>query len=133
MSVAGDDQGKKWYGQVSLEIGPGAHLAMTTKRVDDGQWHHVAMTFDGTDELIYVDGQPQGTFHWNQPGGAGATDFNLVIGCNRSNLDKSEDDLGVSFRGIIGQPMMWSRALSTKEISFLYNSQNGPVSSVAAN
>jgi len=123
LSVAGDWNQNKWYGQVSLEIGPGAHLAMTTKRVDDGQWHHVAMTFDGTDELIYVDGQPQGKFHWSQPGRVGATDFNLVIGCNRSNLAKSEDDLGVSFRGMISQPMMWNRALSTNEVAFLYQSQ----------
>jgi len=123
LSVAGDDQGRKWYGQVSMEIGPGAHCAITTKRVNDGQWHHVAMTFDGTEELIYVDGQPQGKFHWGQPGSVGATDFNLVIGCNRSNLAKSEDDLGVSFRGMIGQPMMWNRALSEKEVAFLCQSQ----------
>ena len=95
-----------------MEIGPGTHFALTPKRVDDGQWHHLVMTFHGTDEIIYVDGVPQGNFHWNQPGRVGATDFNLVIGCNRSNLDKSEDDLGVSFRGMIGQPMMWNRALS---------------------
>jgi RNA polymerase sigma factor (sigma-70 family) len=133
LSVAGDDQGKKWYGQVSMEIGPGAHCALTTKRVDDGQWHHLVMTFDGTNELIYVDGQPQGKFHWNRPGRVGATDFNLVIGCNRSNLDKSEDDLGVSFRGMIGQPMMWNRALSTNEVAFLYNSQNASPSAVASN
>ena len=123
LSVAGDDQGKKWYGQVSMEIGPGWHMAMTKKRVDDGQWHQVAMTFDGSEELIYVDGKVQGKFHWKQPGRAGATDFNLVIGCNRSNLDKSEDDLGVSFRGLIAEPMMWNRALSTNEIAFLYQSQ----------
>jgi hypothetical protein len=53
----------------------------------------------------------------------GSTDFNLVIGCNRSNLDKKEDDLGVSFRGLIDEPMMWNRALSTNEIAFLYQSQ----------
>ena len=123
MSVAGDDQGKNWYGQISMEIGPGAHCAITTKRVNDGQWHHVAMTFDGTEELIYMDGEPQGKFHWSQPGRVGDSDFNLVIGCNRSNLAKSEDDLGVSFRGMISQPMMWNRALSTNEVAFLYRSE----------
>ncbi len=123
LSVAGDDQGKKWYGQVSMEIGPGTHFAMTKSRVDDGQWHQVAMTFDGSEELIYVDGQVQGKLHWKQPGKAGTTDFNLVIGCNRSNLAKSEDDLGVSFRGLIDEPMMWNRALSEKEVAFLYQSQ----------
>ena len=106
-----------------MEIGPGSHFVVTKSRVDDGQWHHVAMTFDGSDELLYVDGQVQGRFHWSQPGQVGDTDFNLVIGCNRSNLDKKEDDLGVSFRGLIARPMMWNRALSTNEIAFLYQSQ----------
>ena len=123
LSVAGDDQGKEWYGQMSMEIGPGVHCAMTTNRVNDGQWHHVAMTFDGTEELIYVDSQPQGKFHWNQPGLVGVTDFNLVIGCNRSNLDPKEDDLGISFRGMIDEPMMWNRALSPEEVTQLYQSQ----------
>jgi hypothetical protein len=29
----------------------------------------------------------------------------------------------VSFRGLIAEPMMWNRALSEKEIAFLYQSQ----------
>ena len=123
LSVAGDWKQNKWYGQVSMEMGPGSHLAMTKGRVDDGQWHQVATTFDGSDEVLYVDGQVRSKFHWDQPGEVSATDFNLVIGCNRSNLDKSEDDLGISFRGLIDEPMMWNRALSEKEIAFLYQSQ----------
>jgi hypothetical protein len=123
LSIAGDWNQNQWYGQVSMEIGPGSHLALTKRRVDDGQWHQVAMTFDGREELLYVDGQVQGKFHWNQPGRVGPTDFNLVIGCNRSNVSKSEDDLGKSFRGLIAEPMMWNRALSTNEIAFLYQSQ----------
>jgi RNA polymerase sigma factor (sigma-70 family) len=126
LSVAGDWQQKKWYGQLCVEIGPGTHVAMTKLRVDDGQWHHVVTTFDGTAELIYVDGQLQGQFHWNKPSRVGATGFNLVIGCNRSNLDNTEDDLGISFRGLIDEPMMWNRALSEQEVAFLYESQNRP-------
>jgi hypothetical protein len=125
LSIAGDWNQNQWYGQASVEIGPGSHLALTKSRVDDGQWHQLAMTFDGNDELLYVDGQVQGKFHWNQPGRVGATDFNLVIGCNRSNLSNSEDDLGKSFRGLIAEPMMWNRALSRDEITFLFASQNG--------
>jgi RNA polymerase sigma factor (sigma-70 family) len=123
LSIAGDWKQNKWRGLVSLEMGPGTHFSLTKKMVADGQWHQVVMTFDGTDQLLYVDGQVQGKFHWKQPGRVGATDFNLVIGCNRSNLDKSEDDLGVSFRGVIDEPMMWNRALSTNEVAFLYQSQ----------
>ena len=49
-------------------------------------------------------------------------DFDLVIGCNRSNIAKTEDDLGVSFRGFIDEPMMWNRALSPKEVGYLFQS-----------
>ena len=123
LSVAGDWQNNKYYGQVSMEIGPGTHFALTTKRVDDGQWHHVATTLDGTNEVVYVDGQVAAQTRWQRSGKAGTTDFDLVIGCNRSNLAKSEDDLGVSFRGMISQPMIWSRALSPEEVAFLFRSQ----------
>jgi hypothetical protein len=123
LSLAGDWQQWKSYGQLCMEVGPGTHVAMTKKRVDDGQWHQVVSTFDGTVETLYVDGQPQARMHWDKPGQVGITDFNLVIGCNRSNLAKEEDDLGVSFRGLIAEPMMWNRALSTNEIAFLYQSQ----------
>jgi hypothetical protein len=34
-----------------------------------------------------------------------------------------EDDLGSSFRGLIDEPMMWNRALSTNEVAFLFESQ----------
>jgi hypothetical protein len=61
---------------------------------------------------------------WNKPGKAGTTDFDLVIGCNRSNLAKTEDDLGKSFLGVIDEPMVWNRALSEKEIAYLFQSQN---------
>ena len=62
----------------------------------------------------------------------GTTEFNLVIGCNRSNLNA--DDFGKSFRGCIDEPMMWNRALSDKEVAFLFESQNAaPPVQAAAN
>ena len=124
LSIAGEWKQYNWYGEVSVEIRPGNHLALTKRRVDDGQWHQVAMTFDGSEEGLYVDGGVQGKLHWNQLGRVGASDFNLVIGCNRSNLSRQEDDLGMSFRSLIAEPMMWNRALGTNEIAFLYASQS---------
>jgi hypothetical protein len=46
-----------------------------------------------------------------------------VIGCNRSDFDESDNDLGVSFRGLIDEPMMWNRALSPEEVAALFQSQ----------
>jgi RNA polymerase sigma factor (sigma-70 family) len=122
LSVAGDYQNNKSYGQVSFEIGPGTHFALTKKRVDDGQWHQVTATFDGTNEVIYVDGKAEVQKQWDGTDKAGSSDFDLVIGCNRSNIAKSEDDLGVSFRGLIDEPMMWNRALSPAEVAYLFQS-----------
>ena len=122
LSIAADWQGNPWSGLACLEMGPGTHCTLTRTIVADGQWHQVVATFDGTEQVLFVDGKPQGLpLRWNRPGQAGATDFNLVIGCNGSNLH--EDDLGVSFRGLIAEPMMWNRALSSKEVAFLYQSQ----------
>jgi len=134
LSVAGNWKQNQWNGQVSMEMGPGGHLLVAKSRVDDGQWHQVVMTFDGSDELLYVDGQVQGESTWDEPGGPGETDFNLVIGCNRSNVNKKEHDLGKSFRGLIAEPMMWNRALSADEVTFLFESQNrSPAGKKAAN
>ena len=121
LSIAGDYQQNKWRGLLSVEIGPGTHFIVSKKRVDDGEWHHVACTFDGHLELLYIDGQLQGRQYWQKEGQVGAADFNLVIGCNRSNL--TEEDLGTSFRGLIDEPKMWNRALSAEEVAYLSNSQ----------
>jgi hypothetical protein len=122
LSIAGDYQKNKWRGLLSLEMGPGTHFMLTRTNVADGQWHQVVATFDGTDEMLFVDGKLEARpLRWKKGEKLGSSDFNLVIGCNRSNLN--EDDLGSSFRGLIDEPMMWNRALSTNEIAFLYQSQ----------
>jgi len=73
----------------------------------------------------FVDGKPEGwPVRWKKGEKLGTTDFNLVIGCNRSNLDNEYGDLGTSFRGFIDEPMMWDRALSAQEVAFLFGLQN---------
>ena len=123
LSIAGDWQKYNWRGLASLEMGPGTHFIRSKTRLADGQWHQLAATFDGTNEVLYVDGQAESGFIWKRKGRVGPNDFNLVIGCNRSNL--KETDLGTSFRGFIDEPMMWNRALSEQEIAFLFQLQNG--------
>ena len=123
LSVAGDWKGQTNYGQVCFEMGPGEHGLMIQNRVDDGKWHQIVATFDGRFEVVYVDGKYQAKRRWEKSEHVGASNFNLVIGCNRSNLDPKEDDLGVSFRGLIDEAMMWNRALSPDEVVSLFQSQ----------
>ncbi len=123
LGMAADYQGNRWSGLVCLELGPGAHFSLTRTVVADGKWHHIAATFDGTEQILYVDGKPEGIpARWSAPGQIGTTNFNLAIGCNRSNVN--EYDMGTSFRGLIDEPMVWNRALSVKEVAFLFTSQN---------
>jgi hypothetical protein len=122
VSVAADYNGNNWSGLVSLEIGPGEHFSLTRTMVADGAWHQVVATFDGTEQILYVDGRPQRQpLQWNIPGPAGVSTYDLNIGCNRSNV--GEPDFGTSFRGMIDEPMMWNRALSVSEVARLYESQ----------
>jgi hypothetical protein len=122
LSIAGDFGKQSWRGLLSLEMGPETHFSATRKNVADGQWHQVVATFDGRQQLLFVDGKLEARpLRWKKGQKLGSSDFNLVIGCNRSNL--KEDDLGSSFRGLIDEPMMWNRALSTNEVAFLYQSQ----------
>jgi RNA polymerase sigma factor (sigma-70 family) len=121
LSIAGDWQKKSWRGLACMEIAPGPHVSYSKNVVANGQWHHLAVTFDGTQQLMYIDGKAQGKESWKKPGELGSTDFDLVIGCNRSNLN--ENDLGISFRGLIDEPMMWNRALAPDEVAFLFESQ----------
>jgi hypothetical protein len=122
LSIAGEWEQNKWQGQVSLEAGPGTHFSITRTKVTDGEWHHIVVTFDGAVQLLFVDGKLDSQpVRWRANEQIGITDFNLVIGCNRSNI--GGEDFGISFRGLIDEPMMWNRALSTNEVAFLYESQ----------
>jgi RNA polymerase sigma factor (sigma-70 family) len=119
LTMGGDWQGWSWRGQVGIEIGPRVKFIRSGIVVADGKWHHVAGTFDGNEEIVYVDGRPMGSpVPWKRP--VPSNSFNLIIGSNRST---PSEESGLSFIGLIAEPMMWNRALSSKEVAFLYQSQ----------
>jgi hypothetical protein len=93
---AGDDVGG-WHG-----------LAGSTS-VDDGQWHHVATTYDGSKIRVYVDGAIDGET---------ATSFTFKT---------STDDLLISkgggrwVQGDVDRVRVYNRALSPSEVQQSYN------------
>ncbi len=122
LSIAAPYNGNAWSGLASLEVGPGMHFALTRTVVADGAWHHVVATFDGSEQILYVDGRPEGRpLQWDTVGRAGQTTCDLTIGSNGSNV--GEPDFGTSFHGTIDEPMLWNRALSVSEVARLYESQ----------
>jgi len=122
LSMCGDDKGKSYRGQVDIE--PGKTWAHSGIQVTDGNWHHVAGTFDGAVAKIYVDGWPVGLQgHWVEE--LTNTFYNLTIGANRSNPDANLGEVDASFNGMMDDVMMFNRALSDDEVQALFKFQGG--------
>jgi RNA polymerase sigma factor (sigma-70 family) len=108
-------------GDAEMEIGK-THVAHSNHPVADGKWHHVAVTYNGAEELFYVDGAPQTRTSWWQ-GRVPSNSHDLTIGINLVDPNPAYNEVGASFDGLIDEPMIYNRALSTNEIKFLFESQ----------
>jgi hypothetical protein len=96
--------------------GGGSNLCGTTK-VNDGLWHHVAATYDGsTTWKIYVDGilQSQTTAIPTNT----ENDLSMAIGRVKPG---SLTPINYAFNGLIDELEVFSRALSQTEIQAIYN------------
>ena len=99
--------------------------ASSTATAADDAWHHVACVYDGTgtsnNVLIYVNGTVGGTKGSADPGGAhgtNATEFH--IGHNDVYGDTSN-----TFDGIVDDVRVYQGALSSSNITSIYNSGAG--------
>lgn len=90
-----------------------------------GVWHHVAMTFDGTQPAasrvkVYIDGVSVNvTVHGTIPSSLQNSTGNFSIG--------SLPGLGHAFSGAIDQVKLFNRALSSADINAEYSAQNSGV------
>jgi len=83
-----------------------------TSRIDDGIWHHIVCTLNGTTAKIYVDGVLENTI---TVGAAISYTGDRDIGRRLTTyLSAQIDEVGI-----------WSRALSASEVTELYNSGAG--------
>jgi RNA polymerase sigma factor (sigma-70 family) len=118
--------GNSFLGKADVEIGMRVNnkkgIVRSDQTVTDGQWHHLASTYDGSVETIYVDGVRQRSVaHWT--GRVPANSYDLTIGMNLVDPNPEYNEVGASFDGLIDEPMIYNRALSTNEIKFLFESQ----------
>ena len=72
-------------------------------------WHHVAVTFDGKEILIYVDGEKTGNLA--QPGAAIDTKGSPLNIGNGIAADRA-------YQGLLDEVRIWNRALKQDEIKF---------------
>ncbi len=79
-------------------LGNGTDTArLTGPNVDDGEWHHAALTWNGTTTTLYVDGEVVDRTDWT---GTISNDDSFVVG---HGLPGTIDDLRVHERGLSGE------------------------------
>jgi hypothetical protein len=122
-TIVGDFPGKSWQGQFFWRIKD--RWMFSGLPVADGRWHHVAATYNGLEQRLYLDGVPAGSplprpdlteLPRNQ--------YDLTIGLDRADPNDVGTDHGrASFDGTMDEVMMFEWALSAKEIRKLYEIQ----------
>ena len=110
--------------KVSLWVGKNTGLGgsdwarvIANTSVNDGNWHHCVVTYDGTTICAYTDGSADGT-----------TSFSATIAYDTPNNAVTIGDYvtgGAAMNGMIDELNFWSRALSLSEVTSLYNSGAG--------
>ena len=84
-------------------------FAYGTRLLNDGNWHHIAVVFTGSDCLIYTDGTVDTTT---------ANVHTLQTGPARIGYDQAD---GLSWLGSLDEVAIYPRALSATEIQAHYN------------
>ena len=82
-----------------------------------GGWYHVVMTFNGTNLILYVNGDEKDT---NSNSNYSTTDQNGVF-----SIGRRHDTGSLYYNGIIDEVAFWNTALSSSAVSALYNSEAG--------
>ena len=96
--------------------GPNPSNVTGSRNVQDGQWHHVAAVYDGTNINLYVDG----TLDASTPstGGIVQNSYPMGIGYSAQGLGGSP---GYFYNGKVDEVSLYHRALSAGEIAAIYN------------
>jgi len=98
------------------------HDAVYNVTLTQGAWYMYSAVYDGTDLRLYLNGTQVGTplsFTWSSA--SGTLSF-LSVG---TYMDTSGDVPYASLRGTYDEMGIWSRALSSTEITDLYNGGAG--------
>jgi hypothetical protein len=99
-----------------------------TTVVDDGNWHHIVFTFDGTTKIQYIDGVVDTWVanQWNNTPAATGNQFWIGGG------GTGENDGQVCLNGLIDEAYVFNRALSQSDVDALFQSNSVPVVPVVA-
>ncbi|HII15248.1 MAG TPA: hypothetical protein HA362_02955, partial [Nanoarchaeota archaeon] len=111
----GDGYGIYVHNDNTVKFFVNTYTNIASKAVtDDGNWHHVVGTYNGSSVRIWVDGTEGTPFALS--GAITTTTGTLKIGAGDVGLTQD-------YNGSIDEVMIWNRALSTEEINASYNAK----------
>ena len=99
-----------WSGSVSPVV--------TTQSVADNVFHHVAVTYDGVAEQVYLDGQLLNSRAFTQVSYGSTYGYQLGIGNTASWVDGNGG--WFPFKGLIDEAALYNRALSSNEVAAIF-------------
>lgn len=97
------------YPDFRIDYGNGGNYT-GSGTISDNAWHFIAVTFDGTNPLIYVDGSLVDTGSYTNPLPTSATPLNIGI----------YYDMPYAHVGELANGRLWGRCLDATEIADLY-------------
>jgi len=93
-------------------------LLQSSQPVADGKFHHVAITYDGTREVLYLDGVAIASSSFSQQGYS--YNYNYQLGTGWSDGWDQTPGGWFPFNGIVDEPSLYARALTTNEVLSLF-------------
>jgi glucuronoarabinoxylan endo-1,4-beta-xylanase len=98
----------------------GAYQPVTNSiPVNDGNYHHVAVTYDGINEVVYLDGATLGAKRL--PNNSSTSYFNCQLGTGYTQHWPAGNGGWFTFNGVIDAPSLYSNALSAAQVQSIYN------------
>ena len=97
-----------------IKARPPQGTVVSTTAVEDGDWHHVACTYDGATIKVYVDGRFEAEASYTD--GIGLNDEALLIGWDDDKYQNTRH-----FNGLIDEVAIFNRPLSAAEIKSIYD------------
>ena len=103
-------------------------VVYSTATVNDGTWHHVAITVDATGNRIYIDGALV-SVSYSQGSSASSSFFDEIIDIDSISIGQSVRASTVegSFNGSLDDVRLYDRALSVSDITELATVNTAPV------
>jgi len=93
--------------------GPQFSTLSTPQQYDDGNWHHLTVTYDSSTAKIYIDKKIEGNRSFNN------STISLNIGSRHSNDGSTSGN--DSWNGKLNEARIYDRPLTKSEIQYLYN------------